>query len=365
MSRRHALIVVLFAATACVAADPKETVPGPESDKLRPLTSGCILIDRASREITAIELPGLQETIIRPTRPKGQDDDPTIHALSGPDEQGRIAYIEDHFFVRNENNRRHLLKTIRLDSTQDIELFTRPGDAMWARKGEIGKQIALSPIGGRVAFLSGLSKTQMPGALLEEGPIEIWDIEKKTGSRIDIKAIDDELSWFPDGKRLVYVKLVEVNSDRKEQEADFFGTMYRDWNQVPAVFLRDVISGEASFVGIGWRPRVSIDGRRIMFTSASGEIVKAFDVAGRTTSKVKWAHGCHSPIAILPGDIGVCWSLPTEGLRVKQTQNNSPLVGPKQMLSLKLAKLNSEEFETVVPYVDPRDRISFGVVKRE
>ena len=46
-----------------------------------------------------------------------QIDMPTIHALSGPDIEGRIAYIEDHFFVANQKNRRHVLKTIRLDGT--------------------------------------------------------------------------------------------------------------------------------------------------------------------------------------------------------------------------------------------------------
>jgi hypothetical protein len=91
---------------------------------------------------------------------------PTIHALSGPDAEGRIAYIEDHFFVADEKNRRHLLKTIRLDGTHATELFSRPGDAMWAKSpghGEIGDDLALSPVGGRVAFLSGLVNTQMPG----------------------------------------------------------------------------------------------------------------------------------------------------------------------------------------------------------
>jgi hypothetical protein len=64
--------------------------------------------------------------------------------MSGPDTEERIAYIEDHFFVANEKNRRDLLKTIRLDGTNDTELFSRPGDAMWATsggRGEIGDDL--------------------------------------------------------------------------------------------------------------------------------------------------------------------------------------------------------------------------------
>src|SRR5213592_3456107 len=111
MSRRRATLFALFTLTASAfAADSKESVPGPESDQLRQQTTGYLLLDRGSRQITATELSSLKETVISPSRPQGEDDDPTIHMLAGPDSQGRIAYIEDHFFVRNENTRRHLLK---------------------------------------------------------------------------------------------------------------------------------------------------------------------------------------------------------------------------------------------------------------
>ena len=74
--------------------------------------------------------------------------------------------------------KRHLLKTIRIDGTEDREVFSRPGSAMWATtaagKGEIGRTLALAPTGGRVAFLSELASRQMPQALLHEGTIEIY-----------------------------------------------------------------------------------------------------------------------------------------------------------------------------------------------
>src|SRR5438552_2167386 len=87
---------------------------------------------------------------------------------SGRFAAGTIAYVEDHFFVWNEKNRRHLLKTIKVDGSEDTTLFSRPGDAMWAstrEKGEIGRDLALSPTGGQVAFLSDLAQEQMPDAL--------------------------------------------------------------------------------------------------------------------------------------------------------------------------------------------------------
>lgn len=364
---RTLVFVVLFLSTLFLdgfATGQKMTVQGPESDTLVPVLTGYLLIDRSSREITAIELPSLRETVIRPSRPRDPNDDPTLHALSGPDAEGRIAYIEDHFFVPNENERRHLLKTIKLDGTRDTELFSRPGDAMWARNGEIGRHVALSPVGGRVAFLSALSKVQMPGALLHAGPVEIWDIEKKTGSKTDLKAVDLGLLWFPDGNRLAYVKLVEASAvPRWDKGNDAFGKAFQTWDKVPSVFIRDVDARTESLLHVGWLPVVSFDGQSVLVTDPDGAW-RLVDVATAKSRAVTWRGTAWGGAIAMPAqDVVLSWSLPTEGTKIKHTENNSPLVGPKPMLALKAAKLNSEEFQTIVPYVDPRDRISFGQVR--
>src|SRR5205823_12272354 len=126
----------------------------------------------------AVQLPTLQEIVIRPTTSSTQLGFPVVHALSGPDEEGRIAYIDDYFFVKNNKDRRHLLKTIRVDGQNDTEIFSRPGSAMWATtaagRGEIGQHLALAPVGGRVAFLSGTTNVQMPSGLRTVGLLEIW-----------------------------------------------------------------------------------------------------------------------------------------------------------------------------------------------
>src|SRR5438132_4990401 len=219
MSGRKVLLALLcmFALLCAIAlylraTNEDKTVPGPESNQLLPRVRGLLLTSRNSRDIDCIELPSLKETLIRPMKPEAGDD-PTIHALSGPDAEGRIAYIEDHR-TDNPNNERHLLKTIRLDGTDNIELFSRPGNALWATsigKGEIGKALALSPIGGHVAFLTQLKGAQMPGALLSEGLVELWDVEKKTCSKTEVKTIDCGLAWFPVGERMAVVNLVSLH----------------------------------------------------------------------------------------------------------------------------------------------------------
>ncbi|HTE17344.1 MAG TPA: hypothetical protein VK689_03055 [Armatimonadota bacterium] len=48
---------------------------------------------------------------------------------------------------------------------------------------------------------------------------------------------------------------------------------------------------------------------------------------------------------------------------MQHTQNNSPLVGPKLELTLKVGVLNTERFQTVVPYLDPRATATWGPVR--
>ena len=346
-------------------------VPGPESEKLLPATTGYVLFafgsDRPDGvpdgEIVAVQLPSLKNTIVRPRTPQNQVDMPTIHAVSGPDAEGRVAYIEDHFFVADQKNRRHLLKTIRLDGTRDTELFTRPGDAMWATKGEIGDDLALSPVGGRVAFLSGLAHARMPSAtcLLMNGTVEIWDVEQKTASKASFQALDAGHAWFPDGKRLAYVKLVERAAVAPAvPPTDSFGKSFKGWEKVPAVFIRDVDARTESFLHLGWHPVVSSDGQSVLVSDLENAW-RRMDVATGKSIAATWP-GVWTPIAMPTRDVVLSLCLPTKGVKVRFTEHNSPLVGPKEMLSVKLARVNAAEFQSVVSHVNPRTRVSFGQV---
>ena len=54
------------------------------------------------------------------------------------------------------------------------------------------------------------------------------------------------------------------------------------------------------------------------------------------------------------------WALPTDGATAAFTGRNSPMVGPKQLLSLKVADLDSGAFATVYADLDPRARVGYG-----
>ena len=81
---------------------------------------------KSGTRIVATSLPTKKEKTIH-TLQRG----PITHNLSGPDESGRVAYIEDYFFVPDVE-KRHLLKCVTLENDKETTIFTKPGSAMWA-----------------------------------------------------------------------------------------------------------------------------------------------------------------------------------------------------------------------------------------
>jgi hypothetical protein len=241
------------------------TIDGPEARDILGRVEGYIVIDKGPRGIVARSLPTMRETVVRPWSKDAHGDTPTIHVLSGPDGEGRIAYIEDYFLVKKQSSQKHMLKTIKLDATADTTLFSRPGNAMWATTisghGEIGTHLALAPVGGRVALLTALKAKGMRGALLHVGKIEIWDIEKKAPLAVDTKALNSPMSWFADGKRLAYAMLVPRNLlPPQALGLEQFGKYGdREWGEVRAVFVLDTQTGTSTFLHVGWTPIVSLD----------------------------------------------------------------------------------------------------------
>jgi hypothetical protein len=337
------------------------TVPGPESHTLLPSATGFIVMSPPLGGIVAFELPTLREITVIPASPDNAEDPPTIHMLGGPDDKGRIAYIEDHFFV-NDKNRRHLLKTIHLDGTDQTTLFTRPGDAMWATHGEIGRTMALAPTGGRVAFLTGLKGDQMPSALLFEGSIEIWNIDQKLREKTDLQAVDEGLSWFPDGKRLAYVKMIDRASNQQLIDpADPMAESYIQWDRIPAIFIRDVGTDTETFLHVGWHPNVSVDGSKVLIFGFGGSAYCDEVATGRTYPLT--GPGKDGPIAMLDDNTLLASCYPTAGTKVK-FEGAWPVNGPGEIWAIKLTRIDSWDFQTVIPYVAGGMDISFGQIAK-
>jgi len=214
-----------------------------------------------------------------------------------------------------------------------------------------------------VAFLSGLVSVQMPSAALNVGSVEIWDVETRSRTKNSFKALEG-LAWFPDGKRLAYVKFIDPKvAAASDLQTDFLGKSFQGWNKVPAVFMRDVDAETEAFLHVGWHPVVSVDGQSVL-VSDNQNAWKRVDVVTGKSINATWP-GLWMPIASPTKDVVLSLCLPTKGANLRFTEHNSLLVGPKEMLSLKLAKVNAVGFQTVVPYIDPRAYVSFGQVRQE
>jgi len=358
-------LVAVVAGAGCVhESSGISGAPVPVAETQTVPVVGYLLFNQPPGAIHAIRLPSLEASVIKPA-PTRSEDRATIHALSGPDRDGRIAYIEDHSFAADESRQRHLLKTVRIDGTQDGEVFSRPGSALWATTpaghGEIGSQLALSASGGDVAFLSGLVPVQLPAAYLHTGNLEVWNVASRTGGKRLGTVLDAGLAWFPDGQRLAFVRLLDPAAlPASAAPPAGFGERFRAWGKVPAVFVVRLDTGVEAFLAEGWRPVVSDDGKSILVADSEGN-VRAVDVgSGRPVAFRALGRNCPGLIASPAPDQVLALCRPDVGEPVARSTRNSPLAGAKPLLTVRFIRTDSGERQAVVRAVDPRTVVSFG-----
>jgi hypothetical protein len=331
------------------------TVPGPEAEDLLPRIHGTIVFDRPVAGIETVRLPQLETTT-----PLAPDPDRfPVHSVGGPDASGRIAFV-----VNDMTGKKHALRLLAADGKSET-IFTGKGDALW--EDAVGEHLALDATGTAIALVVRAKGVQNhdPDALIGEGELEIWRVADRKRIATGLMAVDDVLSWFPEGKRLAYTAFVP-----KEQAAELlrvhvnpdeaFGRKTIGWARVPVIHELDVETGKSRPLHVGQRPLVSPDGKVVL--------LRDFELNWRlldletNVSRPFVAAGAIYPGAIAFADANTVlfWAWPTEGRSVKLTEHNSPLVGPKQMRALKLVDLQDGRFQTVVPHVDPRRNVSFG-----
>jgi hypothetical protein len=140
---------VCISCIACWSDDapPLPTIDGPEAVSLLAQVHGVLVTrhrratDGVTAEITAVELPSLRQTIIRPP---ADDKYVFITQVSGPDEDGRITYVQE-----NNDGDAARLSTIRLDGTDNRVILTAIGKA----HSVFGAYPTLAPKGGNIAIM--------------------------------------------------------------------------------------------------------------------------------------------------------------------------------------------------------------------
>jgi hypothetical protein len=324
---------ILF--TGCFSRPSLPTVEGPEAHDLIRRAPGCIVFDHPVGGISAIRVRDLKEAVVRAPNPARVMFD-TLDFVAGPDAYDWVVFIDN-----NTNAKTYSMRAIKMNGTDETQIFERPGDPLWDNPMSTP---VLAPRGGNVAFLTQPLKPF--ASAIVSGPIEVWNIHTKGEHDTHIEALNNGLSWFPDGKRLTYVEPGEPET----------------------VYVLDVESGARKPLHKGSFALVSTDGESVLVITEEGNLI--VDAKTGESRRVDWPGKYQGwsplsrwggPIALIDNDLILYWALPTTGSSPEVTENNSPLVGPKPMGTLKLADLSSGRFQTVVHYLDPRRGVSFGI----
>jgi hypothetical protein len=350
------LTLVLGPGSAAGNGKP-ETVDGPEATDLIKKISGHLVMDKsgekaASWGLAAVSLPALEERTVRDAK-----ESVYIHSVSGPDRDGRIAFVQGQL-DGDVKDRRFSLRTIRLDGKEELEVFSRRGDPMWYMLApSVGESLALAPVGGHVAFVGKPKSIHFKNQpfYLAAGPLEVWDVTKKTGGEIDVTAVESGLCWFPDGRRLAYVELLPREKvDLPDALGEFAGDV-KKWEKVPAVHILDTHTGKKTFLHVGSRPVVSPDGKTALVESLGRW--RLVDIGSGESKAAQWP-GNVGPVALVDSKLVLYWGKPTTGTRLRYGPYGH---APHLLLSLKVAEINSGKFQTAVPYIDHHRVVSFGV----
>lgn len=352
---------------------PLPTVPGPESTALASKAAGIIITEQHSdhglTELALFHLPSLKKITLTPMTDGSAQ---IITGVSGPDENGRIAYIHatvgKHYYLMGK----HYLKTMNIDGTKDQIVFQHPGGFSDTGIGDL----VLAPQGGLIAFLNkGRMHTHFqngvqmknPPVYLTLGTLEIWDVNRKNALEIPaIKAVSTWssppfLSWFPDGKKLAYVELVpKEQATLSHVDLDEFVKAFPGWDRVPVITVLDLATGKKEVIHSGLAPVVSFDEKEIL-VQYTNQWMMLVDVANKEARRVNLPGTYSFAVAIPKHNLLLYWGFPTEGAASAYSPYGSFKAG-MQMVNLKLADLETGRFQTVVYPIDPRHSVSFGAL---
>ena len=110
------------------------------------------------------------------------------------------------------------------------------------------------------------------------------------------------MSWLPDGRRLMYVRLVP--RDELPNPAiglEYFGGYVKGWSAVPAVYILDTETGQSDFLQVGWNPVACFDGKTILVGGWKDRfemIWNQFYLEKGESKRVQWSGDANGAFAV-------------------------------------------------------------------
>ncbi len=305
-----------------------------ETPALRERIAGTLVYTEPVGGIRAIDLTTLNPKIIRASS-AGHS---AIHTLSEPDAEGGIMFVSG-VVSSSRTYTVHLAK-----GGKEQVLFSGPGDPLWDNA---ISPISLAPKGGKAAFVAQpLENAGKQFRQLTTGPLRIWDFSTASLRDLGISAVGERPSWFPNGRMLAYVADAAASTPQDTRPSE---TLVR---------LLDTATGESTLLAPGRMPLVSSDGRTVLIARGRNFELVLTDVKNKTERVIRRSHGLGTPIALVDSRYLIYKGKPTPGAPTGETNNNSPLVGPKPIMAIKLLDLENGQFTTLIPLIDPRRSVT-------
>ncbi len=340
-------MIVLVPAGVASAQSP--AIPSPEIPVILQQVVGTIITTKPVGGITAVDLPSLRtRDLIPPVTGLRENWAKAIYEISGPDIQGQVAFVADGGDRSLTGFRGYEVHLLRADGKDEV-LFTGPGDALWDHA---ISALALSPRGGRIAFITQPKENQdQRFRPLVNGPLQIWDVQSKSVRDLSITAVNQRPAWFPDGRRLLYVAPVPGSSP-----LPYLGPREGE-PHLPVIHILDTETGVDSVLAKGHLPIVSSDGLSVLVERYRGRFV-LIDVASGNEKGFPALGRQGHPVALIGSRYVILYGRPLPGEPTGQTGNNSPLVGPKALQTVRLVDLQSDASAVLIPLFDPRKGLS-------
>ena len=140
------------------------------------------------------------------------------------------------------------------------------------------------------------------------------------------------------------------------------GVAERGWDKLPALFVCDLAGGRRELLGLGTEAAVAPDGAWIWFGGWVGQTRLPWwriEVASRRIERLDLPGLAGSVVAVVEADLALYVGWPTAGSELRESVAGSR-PGGTPMVTIKVADRGTREFATVLPYLDPRSRVSFG-----
>ena len=340
------------------STDGKMVIARPaETTGTLPRVRGVVLYDEPVGGIGGLSLSGSE---IHEIKPKSSTGSGAVGNLSGPDEKGRILYIEDRSLSRTDQTS---YRVRDLSGTNDEEVTSCAQYLMGSPR-----FLGMSHNSGKVAFVatgrSDVSIEPLKGLLsyFSEGEITVLDLDNHTSSGLGITALDAGIAWSPDGEWLAYVgrtpwsKLPDAwKPNAVVSPPDRRGKMTAHGFAVVRILnLRSKVDEP---VGIGSLPLFSSDGQALYFEGPQWDlqVARAPDwTPGRARLPVRMTQ----PLLATKSGVLLGFGVPDKTRSIRYTNYNSPLVGKKEMVTLLVGRVNSNDSWTLIEAIDPRRDIS-------